>query len=68
MFFLNVLIAEDEKNIRNLLKLHFEQEGYVVLTAQDGIEALKLIHNKSISIDLIILDVMMPWLDGFNLP
>ncbi|PRR81065.1 response regulator transcription factor [Clostridium vincentii] len=62
---MNVLIAEDEKDIRNLLKLQFQQEGYSVFTAKDGIEALEVIQNKSI--DIAVLDVMMPRLDGFNL-
>lgn len=62
---LNVLIAEDEKHIRDLLQLQLEQEGYSVFAASDGIEALEVIKNKNI--DLAILDVMMPRLDGFNL-
>jgi len=62
---LNILIAEDERHIRNLLQLQFEQEKYFVFAASDGIEALEIIQNKNI--DLAILDVMMPRLDGFNL-
>lgn len=62
---MNILIAEDEKDIRNLLKLQLEQEGYSVFAAKDGIEALEVIQNQAI--DLAILDVMMPRLDGFNL-
>ena len=62
---MNVLIAEDENDIRNLIKLQLEQEGYSVFAAADGIEALEIIRNKAI--DLAVLDVMMPRLDGFNL-
>jgi len=62
---LNILIAEDERHIRNLLQLQLEQEKYFVFAASDGIEALEIIQNKNI--DLAILDVMMPRLDGFNL-
>lgn len=62
---MNILVAEDEKDIRNLLKLNLEQEGYCVYTAKDGIEALEVIQKESI--DLAVLDVMMPRLDGFNL-
>ena len=62
---MNVLIAEDEKDIRNLLKLNLEQEGYSVFAAKDGIEALEVMQNNII--ELAILDVMMPRLDGFNL-
>jgi DNA-binding response OmpR family regulator len=62
---LNILIAEDETDIRNLLKMNLEQEGYSVFPAVDGLEALEIIKNKTV--DLAILDVMMPRLDGFNL-
>lgn len=62
---MNVLIAEDEKDIRNLLKLQLEQEGYTVFAVKDGIEAFEVIMNEAI--DLAVFDVMMPRLDGFNL-
>lgn len=62
---MNILVAEDEKDIRNLLKLQLEQEGYIVFDARDGIEALEIMQQKAI--DLAIFDVMMPRLDGFNL-
>ncbi|MBU4540374.1 MAG: response regulator transcription factor [Acetobacterium sp.] len=62
---MNVLVAEDEKDIRNLLKLHLEENGYTVFAAIDGIEALAIFKNNAI--DLGIFDVMMPRLDGFNL-
>lgn len=60
-----ILVAEDETDIRNLLKLNLEQEGYYVYPAADGLEALDLAENNTV--DLAILDVMMPKLDGFNL-
>ena len=60
-----ILVAEDETDIRNLLKLNLEQEGYHVYPAADGLEALDLAEKNSV--DLAILDVMMPKLDGFNL-
>ncbi len=62
---MNILIAEDENDIRSLLKLQLEQEGYTVYPAVDGVEAWDILQNKTI--DLAILDVMMPKLDGFNL-
>ena len=62
---MNILIAEDEKDIRNLLQVQLEQEGYSVYAAKDGIEALEIL--KDTALDLAILDVMMPRLDGFNL-
>lgn len=52
-------------DIRNLLKLQLEQEGYIVFATKDGIEALEVLNKEAI--DLAVLDVMMPKLDGFNL-
>lgn len=62
---MNILVAEDEADIRGLVKLHLEERSHNVLEAGDGIEALGLFvrHNP----DMAILDVMMPRLDGFNL-
>mgnify|MGYP000860501853 FL=1 len=62
---MNILVAEDEIDIRNLIKITLEDEGYSVITACDGIEALKKL--KETPVDLAILDIMMPRLDGFNL-
>lgn len=62
---MNILIAEDETDIRNLIKLTLSEAGYTVFTASDGLEALFLL--KEHHIDLAVLDVMMPKLDGFNL-
>ena len=62
---MNILVAEDEKDIRNLLHLTLEQEGYSVFAAKDGMEALEIVSKEEI--DLALLDVMMPRLDGFNL-
>lgn len=62
---MNILVAEDEKDVRNLLKISLIQQGFNVICAKDGIEALDIIKKNKI--DLGILDVMMPRLDGFNL-
>jgi DNA-binding response OmpR family regulator len=62
---MNILIAEDEIDIRNLIKITLTEAGYTVFAANDGIEALALFNGNSIN--LAILDVMMPKLDGFNL-
>ena len=62
---MNILVAEDEVDIRSLIKLNLEQEGYSVYTVSNGIAALELIEKESV--DLAVLDVMMPRLDGFNL-
>lgn len=60
-----ILVAEDETDIRNLLKLSLEQEGYQVLAVADGLAALELIREQTP--DLAVLDIMMPRLDGLNL-
>lgn len=60
-----ILIAEDETNINNLLRLHLINEGYEVTQAFDGMDALKKFESNEF--DLLILDVMMPIIDGFTL-
>ncbi|MDD3172318.1 MAG: response regulator transcription factor [Herbinix sp.] len=62
---MNILVAEDEADIRNLLKINLEEEGYQVYAANDGIAAFEIMKKESIQ--LTVLDVMMPRLDGFNL-
>ena len=61
----NILVADDEADIRKLLTISLEDEGYRVLPAVDGMAALEQFEAEPI--DLAILDVMMPRLDGFNL-
>lgn len=60
----NILIVDDEKEIRDLVEIYLKSEGYNTLQAADGQEALALLENNSI--DLIILDVMMPKLNGIE--
>lgn len=60
----NILIAEDNKDIVELLKLYLENENYVVLEAYDGEEALKIIENNKIH--LAVLDIMMPKFNGYE--
>lgn len=62
---MNILIAEDEADIRKLLKLHLEERGYQIFEAKNGIEALEIVAKHEL--DLAILDVVMPKLDGLNL-
>lgn len=59
-----ILIADDEENIRAVLREYAEFEGYSVLEAADGMEAVRV--AKSNKVDLVIMDVMMPKLDGFS--
>ena len=59
-----ILIVEDEENLRETLKYRFNAEGYRVVTASDGRQALDLV--ASARPDLVMLDVMLPGLDGFE--
>ena len=59
-----VLVVEDEPNLLTALKYTLEQEGYDTLTAVDGESGLRI--AQSMSPDLVILDVMLPSLDGFE--
>ena len=58
-----ILIVEDEANIRELLRLYLEREGYTVLEAENGVEGIK--KWKSDKPDMLLLDVMMPVMAGW---
>ncbi len=59
-----ILVVDDERNIVELLRLYLEKEGWAVISAADGEEALAL-HARH-DPDLVILDLMLPKLDGFE--
>ena len=59
-----VLIADDEKEIRSVLRLYLENAGYRVLEAADGIEAERIFASEKV--DLCLLDIMMPGKDGYQ--
>ncbi|MNQ98624.1 Heme response regulator HssR [compost metagenome] len=61
----NLLVADDDAYIRELLRYVLTREGFRVFEAQDGMDAVQLM--KSASIDLAIIDVMMPKMDGYEL-
>lgn len=61
----SILIAEDDDDIRSLLRLYLEGEGYRVLEASDGAAALRLAREETP--DMAVLDVMMPEMNGFEL-
>ncbi|MDX8361586.1 response regulator transcription factor [Cytobacillus sp. IB215316] len=61
---ISILIAEDEQEIADLISIHLEKEGYKVMKATDGEEAIKVIHKQPV--DLLILDIMMPKIDGYE--
>ena len=61
---IRILIADDDKEIRNLLKIYLERELYMVDTAINGDEALQLFNQNNYN--LVILDIMMPKVDGIE--
>lgn len=61
----NILVVDDDKEIVNAIEIYLSKEGYNILKAYDGMEALKIIE-KNDNIHLILLDIMMPKLDGIS--
>ncbi len=61
---MTILIVDDEVLIRNVIKEYLLNEGYKVLEAKDGFDALRVISDNKV--DLIVLDIMMPKMDGFT--
>jgi len=59
-----VLVVEDNPNTLDLVRLYLERDGHRVLTARDGLTALRLFHQEAP--DLIVLDLMLPGLDGME--
>lgn len=59
-----ILVADDEAEIRELLRLYLEKDGYQVLEAADGQSALSLLERGDI--DMVLLDIMMPKADGYH--
>ena len=62
---MKILVVEDEAPIRDLISINLQLVGYEVFTAEDGIIAEKFLENQKV--DLILLDVMIPGIDGFSL-
>ncbi|HEV7332217.1 MAG TPA: response regulator transcription factor [Flavisolibacter sp.] len=60
----SILLVEDEENLHESLKMNLELQGYQVTSAFDGLQALKAVQNEYF--DLIIMDVMIPEVDGFS--
>ncbi|MEW6170607.1 MAG: response regulator transcription factor [Candidatus Omnitrophota bacterium] len=59
-----ILVVEDDRNISKLIKYNLEKEGYEVIVSITGEEALEILQKQYI--DLIILDIMLPKMDGFE--
>ena len=58
-----ILVVEDHTDMLELLRIHFKEEGFAIATATNGVDAVR--KARSLSPDLILLDVMLPELDGF---
>lgn len=63
-FMANILIVEDEKNMQDIICEYMHRGGHTCFTADDGVDALMLLKNNPM--DLMVLDIMMPHLDGFS--
>lgn len=59
-----ILVVDDEKEIRNLIEIYLKNEGYTVIKASNGEEALEALEKEEIQ--LMILDIMMPKMDGME--
>lgn len=62
---MKILVVEDEASIRDLISINLQLVGYEVFTAEDGLEAEEFLEKQKV--DLILLDVMIPGIDGFSL-
>ena len=60
----NILVCDDDKEIVNAIEIYLEKEGYQIYKAYNGKEALKIIDSTELH--LVILDIMMPELDGIS--
>ena len=59
-----ILVVEDEYDIRELLQNYLENEGYQVVTASDGEQAIEVFRSSHV--DLILLDILLPRLNGYE--
>lgn len=62
---ITILVVDDDPHIRELVSLFLQKEGYRVLEAEDGVDALRIMEQDRA--DLVILDIMMPNMDGWEL-
>ncbi len=62
----HIMLVDDSKTIRNLLAFVLKSEGYKITTAEDGLDALEKIYSIEEPINLLIVDVNMPRMDGFT--
>ncbi|MED5015739.1 response regulator transcription factor [Paenibacillus chibensis] len=62
----NILVVDDDKEIANLISIYLKNEGFEIVCAHDGEEALELLGRPEKAFDLIVLDIMMPKVDGLE--
>lgn len=63
-YFVLILVVDDEENIRTLIRKYAQREGFDVLEAKDGVDAVQKVNSERP--DLVVMDVMMPKMDGFS--
>jgi len=63
----NLLIIDDNEELLAALDTFFKSKGYAVVTARNGLEGLKLLENESQSFDLLITDLIMPYVSGVGI-
>lgn len=61
-----ILVCDDERDIRSALKIYLTNEGYGIFEAENGAEALEILESNPDDIKLILLDIMMPVMDGIT--
>lgn len=61
-----ILVVEDDEGIRNLVKMTLEMDGKSVIQAGDGAEGIRLVEERGAEIDLVLLDIMLPDADGYE--
>lgn len=61
-----ILVCDDERDIRSALKIYLSNEGYGIYEAENGAQALDVLEKHSVEIKLVLLDIMMPVMDGIT--
>lgn len=64
---ISVLVVDDENSVRRFAVRVLEREGYAVVEARDGVEALELLKQVDVSIEVVVSDIVMPRLNGVEL-
>lgn len=64
---LTVLVVDDDDGVRHIIAQELEQGGFRVLTAGNGVEALSVLEQSGMEVHLVVSDLLMPQLDGYQL-